>query len=224
MRFVRTLLFFPIMIFVSPALLLLALVILIMDTKEGPLRVLLMDEVRAYGVRRGFERFMKNVFIPTYVHNVQSFVLGAAGFLVVTVGLRGLGVLSLELVYIALAVEFTLLLMWAITVYYTPEEPITESEDVLVHKTHPEPAIDVELLCNGMKELSAHLALLENRLRSAESRFEQLGKLDDSIQGLASKLNLIASDQFNLRVKKEFDSLLAELSQRTLMNEKSDPR
>lgn len=223
MRFVRILLFFPILIFASPALLLLALIILIMDTKEGPLRVLLMDELRAYGVSVGFERFMKNVFIPTYVHNVQSFVLGAAGFLVVTVGLRGLGVLPLELVYIALAVEFTLLLMWAITVYYTPEEPITESEDVLVHQKPVEPVIDVEPLCIGMKELSAHLALLENRLRSAESRFEQLGKLDDSIQGLASKLNLIASDQFNLRVKKEFDSLLAELSQRTLMNEKSDP-
>jgi hypothetical protein len=224
MRFVRTLLFFPILIFVSPALLLLALVILIMDTKEGPLRVLLMDQVRAYGVALGFERFMKNVFIPTYAHNVQSFVLGAAGFLVVMVGLRGLGVLSVELVYVALAVEFTLLLMWAITVYYTPEEPITESEDDLVHQEHPEPAIDLEPLCNGMKELSAHLALLENRLRSTESRFEQLGKLDDSIQELAAKLNVIASDQFNLRVKKEFDVLLAELSQRTLMNEKSEPR
>jgi hypothetical protein len=224
MRFVRILLSFPILIFVSPALLLLALVILIMDTKEGPLRVLLMDEVRAYGIQLGFERFMANVFIPTYKNNVQSFVLGAAGFLVVTVGLRGLGVVSAELVYIALAVEFSLLLMWAITVYFTPEEHITESDDVLVHQKHPQPALDMEPLCNGMKELSAHLALLENRLRMAESQFEQLGKLNVSIQGLASNLNLIASDQFNLRVKKEFDSLLAELSQRTLMNGKTDPQ
>jgi hypothetical protein len=223
MSFVRTLLFLPILIFVSPALLMLALIILIMDTKEGPLRVLLMDEIRAYGVSQGFERFMQNVFIPTYVHNVQSFVLGAAGFLVVTVGLRGLGVLPLEIVYVALAVEFTLLVMWAITVYYTPEEPITESDNVLVHQKPPEPAIDVELLCSGMKELSAHLSLLENRLRMTESRFEQLGKLDGSIQGLTSKLNLIAGDQFNLHVKKEFDSLLAELSQRTPVNEKPDP-
>ena len=224
MRLVRTLLFLPILIFVSPALLLLALIVLIMDTKEGPLRVLLMDEVRAYGVSIGFERFMQNVFIPTYVHNVQSFVLGAAGFLVVTVGLRGLGVLSLEFVYVALAVEFTLLVMWAITVYYTPEEPITESENVLVHQKPPEPAIDVERLCGSMKELSAHLTLLENRLRMTESRFEQIGKLDDSMQGLASQLNLIAGNQFNLRVKKEFDSLLAELSQRTPVNEKPDPQ
>lgn len=224
MRFIRTLLFLPILLMVSPALLLLALIILIMDTKEGPLRTLLMDEFRAYGASQGFERFMQNVFIPTYVHNVQSFVLGAAGFLVVTVGLRGLGVLPLEIVYVALAVEFTLLVMWAITVYYTPEEPITESENVLVHQKHTEPAINVELLVHGMKDLGAHLSLLENRLRMTESRFEQLGKLDESIQGLSSKLNLIASDQFNLRVKKEFDSLLADLSQRTLVNEKPEPR
>jgi hypothetical protein len=216
MRYIRALLILPILVFVSPALLILGLIILLMETKEGPLRSLMMDEVQAYGIGDGFERFMQKVFIPTYRHNVQSFVLGGAGFLVVTVGLRGLGVLPLGIVYVALGVEFTLLNMWAVTVYYTEEEPITENPAVLVHQTAEKDRN--EKLVSTMKELSAHLALLENRLRMTETRFEQIGKLDDSMHELATKLNLLVSDQFNLRVKKEFDQLLTELSQRVTGN------
>jgi hypothetical protein len=212
MRIIRTLLFLPILLFVSPALILLALIILLMETKEGPLRSLFLDEIRAYGFEKGFERFMQDVFIPTYKHNVQSFVLGAAGFLVVTVGLRGLGALPIEIVYIALGVEFTLLVVWAITVYYTAEEPIPENPTVLVHQTPPEDR--TEKLVATMKELGSHLALLENRLRAMESRFEQLGKLDSSLQSLSTRLNLLVGDQFNLRVKREFEQILAEVSQR----------
>jgi hypothetical protein len=57
--------------------------------------------------------------------------------------------------------------------------------------------------------------LLENRLRVTESRFEQLGNLDASLQQLSTKLSLIVSDQFNLRVRSEFESLIGELGKRT---------
>lgn len=226
MQVVRGILFIPILVFVSPALVLLAVTILLMDTKEGPLRSLFLDEVRAYGFGQGFERFMQNVFVPTYRHNVQSFVLVAAGFLVVTVGLRGLGVLPLQFVYVALAVEFTLLVMWAITVYFTPEDPITENPGVLVHQTgHPALVEDkTEKMIATMKDLAAHLALLENRLKITETRFEQLGKLDDSLQGLSTKLNGIVSDQFNLRVKREFEQLLSELARRTSESDPGGPK
>jgi hypothetical protein len=227
MRAIRSLLFLPIFLFVSPVLLMLMFVILIMDSKEGPLRLLLLDEVRAFGWSRGFERFMQRVFVPTYVHNIQAFVLGAAGFLVITVGLRGLGVLPIWVVFISLGMEFTLLVFWAITVFYTPEEEITETENVLAHEKAPEPeppVIDVDKMANAMRELSAHLALLENRLRVTETRFEQLGKLDGSLQGLSAKLNVIVSDQFNLRVRKEFESLMSEISQRTITNDKAQTR
>jgi hypothetical protein len=218
MKFIRALLFLPILIFISPALLILGIIILLMDTKEGPLRSLMADEIRAYGFDVGFERFMQNVFIPTYRHNVQSFVLGGAGFLVVTVGLRGLGVLPVTIVYFSLGVEFMLLVIWAITVYYTPEEPITENPAVLVHQSHPvqqtaSPERSDRMVAT-MKELSAQLALLENRLRTTESRFEQLGNLDASLQELSTRLNLLVSDQFNLRVRKEFEQLVAEMGQR----------
>jgi len=219
MKFIRALLFLPILFFISPALLILGIIILLMETKEGPLRTLLADEVRAYGFDEGFGRFMQNVFIPTYRHNVQSFVLGGAGFLVVTVGLRGLGVLPVTIVYFSLGVEFMLLVIWAITVYFTPEEPITENPTVLVHQTHPLQQQSVaadrsDKMVASMKELSAQLALLESRLRTTESRFEQLGNLDSSLQELSTKLNLLVSDQFNLRVRKEFEQLLGEMGQR----------
>jgi hypothetical protein len=216
MRLLRMLFFIPVLLFVSPALLLLAGVIVLLETKQGPLRSILFSEIRSYGYAQGFRQFMQNVFVPTYKHIVQSYVLGAAGFLVVTVGLRGVGVLPLEYVYVALAVEFTLLIMWAITVFFT-----TEDQTVSDHrKAVLQPLYDdkTEKLVNTMKDLSAHLALLENRLKMTETRFEHLGKLDGSLQGLSSKLNLIVSDQFNLRVKREFDQLLLELSQRASGN------
>jgi len=264
MRFIRFLFFLPILLFVSPALILLGFVILLSDTKEGPLRTLLADEVRKFGFTEGFERFMQRVFIPTYTHNVHSFVLGGAGFLVVVVGLRGLGMLPVELVFVALGVEFTLLNVWAVTTFYTAEEPITESAAILSHqKTAPQESpppsqpsaadferlvhalneassrfsalpdteklvqtmvdmsgklssvLNSEKLMGSLNEVSAHLSLLENRLRTTESRFEQLANLDASLQALTAKLGLIVSDQFNQRVRHEFDQLLSELGNRT---------
>ncbi len=228
MRLIRFLLLLPILLLVSPALILMAIIILIMDTEEGPLRTLFADEVRQFGLSVGLKRFMQRVFIPTYRHNVHSFVLGAAGFLVVIVGLRGLGMLPIELVFTALGVEFTMLILWAITEYFTEEEPITESDDVLIHQnlrksqpTQP-PQVDNDKLIRALNDMSAHLSLLENRLRATETRLEQFGKLDDSLQELSGKLNLIASDQFNLRVKKEFEQLLSELGHRTTSNNSSE--
>src|SRR3972149_1794672 len=113
-RVVRTVIFIPIILFVLPALILIWFLILLMETEEGALRSLFMDEVRAYGFSKGYGRFMERLFVHTYKHNIQSFVLGGAGFLVITVGLRSLGVLPTLVVYVALGVEFTLLIVYAI--------------------------------------------------------------------------------------------------------------
>jgi hypothetical protein len=48
-----------------------------------------------------------------------------------------------------------------------------------------------------------------------ESRFEQLAGLDNSMRELSTKLNLLVSDQFNLRVRREFEQLVTELGSRT---------
>lgn len=216
MRFVRALLFTPVFILISPVLAVLSLIILVAETQSGPLRVLLQDEVSAYGLRKGFGRFMQKVFVPAYKYHVQSFVLGAAGILVVTVGLRGLGVLPVEIIYLALALEFTLLVLWAITVFYTEEEEVTENGKTLVHRASAENTN--EKLIASLKELSSQLALLENRLRVTEARFEQIGTLNGSLQELATRINGLIGDQFNIRVKREFDALLADLGKRASGN------
>jgi hypothetical protein len=210
-RFIRTVLFIPIIVFVSPALLLMGFLTLLMETNEGALRNLFMDEVRACGFRKGYGRFMAKIFVPSYRHNIQSFVLGGAGFLVITVGLRSLGVLPTVIVYVALGVEFTLLIVYAITMYFTEEEPITENPEI-VHQTQMEDRY--EELVATMKQLNIHLSLLENRLQMTEGKFERLGQLDSSLQALSTKFDFLVGDQFNARVKKEFEQLLTELSER----------
>jgi hypothetical protein len=217
MRFIRGLLFTPVIILISPVLVVLGVIILAAETKSGPLRLLYADEVKAYGFGRGFGRFMQRIFVPAYKHHVQSFVLGAAGVLVVTVGLRGLGVLPVLIVYLALALEFTLLVLWAITVYFTEEEEITENGKTLAHKA---PAVDPnkDTLVVSLKELSGQIALLEQRLRMTESRFEQIGALNTSLQDLALRMNTLVGDQFNLAVKREFEQILAELAKRASGN------
>jgi hypothetical protein len=217
MRFIRALFFAPVVILISPVLVILGVIILAAETKSGPLRQLFADEVGAYGIGTGFGRFMQKVFVPAYKHHVQSFVLGAAGILVVTVGLRGLGILPVVLVYLALGLEFTLLVLWAITVYFTEEEEITENGKALVHMT-PAASTNNDKLIASLKELSGQMALLENRLRMTETRFDQLGALNSSLQDLATRMNTLVGDQFNLAVKREFEQILTELGRRASGN------
>jgi len=218
MRVLRAIFFAPVVLLISPVLVVLGVIILAAETRSGPLRVLFFDEVRTHGFAVGFGRFMQKVFVPAYKHHVQSFVLGAAGVLVVTVGLRGLGVLPVYIVYMALALEFTLLVLWAITVYFTEEEEITENGKTLVHMTTPITPVNNDKLIASIKELSGQMALLESRLRMTETRFEQLSSLNNSLQDLTSRMNTLVGDQFNLAVKREFEQMLAELGKRVSGN------
>lgn len=271
-KLIRVLLAIPVVIFVSPALLLLFFAMLVFETQEGTLRELFWLEVKAYGLIDGFKRFMQKIFIPTYKNSVQGFVLGGAGFLVMTVGLRSLGVLSTEFVYVALAVEFMLLLIWGTMTYYTPLEQGAEGAvhqevsssntlqslsvsikelnrqlgllegrlktseskqdqfvsiqatlQTLVHKIETVLGANPELhalkdsnekIAGTMKELAAQLALLESRLRSTEAKFEAFNQLDDTMKALNQRIELIVGDQFNARVKNEFERLLSELGER----------
>jgi prefoldin subunit 5 len=271
-KLIRVLLAIPLVIFVSPALLLLMFAIIVFETQEGTLRELFWLEVKAYGLVGGFKRFMQKIFIPTYKNSVQGFVLGGAGFLVMSVGLRSLGVIPTDYVYVALGVEFMLLLIWGIMTYYTPLEQgvegavhhevsssnilqslsagikelnrqlgllearmkTTESKQdhfshiqvtlqTLVQKIETVLGANPELhalkesnekISGTMKELAAQLALLESRLRSTEAKFDAFNQLDGTLRTLTQRIELIVGDQFNVRVKNEFEQLLAEMSGR----------
>jgi hypothetical protein len=279
-KLIRVLLAIPMVIFVSPALLLLIFAMLVFETQEGTLRELFWLEVKAYGLIDGFKRFMQKIFIPTYKNTVQGFVLGGAGFLVMTVGLRSLGVLSTEFVYAALGVEFMLLLVWGTMTYYTPLEQGAEGTvhqevsssstmqalsaglkelnrqlgllearmkasegkqdhfvniqatlQTLVQKIETVLGANPELhalkesnekISGTMKELAAQLALLESRLRSTESKFETFNQLDGTMKTLNQRIELIVGDQFNARVKNEFEQLLSEIGGR--LAQRSQPR
>ena len=272
-KILRFILLAPLVIFVSPALVIFAGAILILETQEGTLRELFWLETKAYGLSDGFRRFMQNIFIPTYKNSIQGFVLCGAGFLVVTVGLRSLGVLSTGFVYIALGVEFMLLLVYGTVTYFTPldagpetyggsQEPsmnttaqaltasikelnkqlgqldgrmkATESKQdsfLNIQQTLQQLVQRIEAVLGAnpeikalresnekisaiMKETAAQIALLESRLRSTEAKFDLLNQLDGSVKTLMHRIELIAGDQFNLRVKREFEQLLEEIGGR----------
>lgn len=276
----------PIFIFALPALIILVLAILIMETEEGPLRELVMLEIQAYGIARGFGRFMQKIFIPSYNNNIQGFIIAGAGFLVVVVGLRSLGILPTEVVYVALGVEFTLLLIYGTLTYFSIDESKEGAAAVVKDISHsgdkerqelltshlkelnkqigeltnrlrsaetkveaigPIDAtmksiyskLDVivgeqsavlqgrqasEKLSSMMKELSDQFGLLESRLKSTEAKFQQFSQLDTSLQSVSKKLEMIAGDQFNLRVRQEFERLVSEMNVRITSEQRAQVR
>ena len=71
-----------------------------------------------------------------------------------------------------------------------------------------------EKFISAAKGLTDHLALLEGRLRMTETKFEELARLDSAMSDLSKNLELIVSDHLNSRIKREFESLLSQLTQR----------
>lgn len=92
------------------------------------------------GPRTAFGRWMVYKFIPQYANNVYGFVYMGAAILIIIVGLRGLGKVASEIGIVpsfllgadgkvdpafvmgALFLEFALLLIMAITTFFTPED------------------------------------------------------------------------------------------------------
>jgi len=87
-------------------------------------------------MRHAISLIMQEMIIPQYANNIQGFVTGGAAFLIVSIGLRTIGASVFEggsfgwlaraiennlLVYIALSLEFGLLLLYSITIFYTHE-------------------------------------------------------------------------------------------------------
>ncbi len=104
-----------------------------------------MTENKPNQPKTALGRFMVHYFIPNFANNVQGLVYFGAAFLVIIIGLRGLGTVAGKIaivpnfllaydaelegmaispnwVMVALFLEFFLLLLMAITVFFTPEE------------------------------------------------------------------------------------------------------
>ena len=204
MKAIRMILFIPIVVLALPAILIIVAIVLLAESKEVPLRNVLAFETKRYGFARGVKQFMQKVFIPTFRYNIQAFVLGGAGFLVITVGLRGLGVLPLELVYVSLSLEFTMLMLWAITVFFTAsdlEEGLKTGAIVV-----PTPPLEKNPeLIKALGTVTARFDQLGMRIAGLEMKMAQMDSLDGTIRGLSSRLDVVASDEFVQRFTKEFE-------------------
>jgi hypothetical protein len=144
------------------------------------------------------------VFIPTFRYNIQAFVLGGAGFLVITVGLRGLGVLPLELVYVSLSLEFTMLMLWAITVFFTASD-LEEAPKTVTPVHAPLPLEKDPELIKALGTVTGQFDQLGIRIAGLEMKMAQMNTLEGTIRGLSSRLDVVASDEFVQRFTKEFE-------------------
>ncbi len=99
-----------------------------------------MAKRKANEPKTAFGRYMVYTFIPSYANNVAGVVYMGAAFLIIIVGLRGLGKVAGTLsviprfmltekgtldpnwVVAAILLEFTLLMLLAIVTFFTPEE------------------------------------------------------------------------------------------------------
>lgn len=73
-------------------------------------------------MRRALGMVMQDMIIPQYNNNIQALVTAGAAFLIVSIGLRAIGVLeNIMWVYISLGVESFLLFLYSYTIFHTPE-------------------------------------------------------------------------------------------------------
>ena len=204
MKAIRLILFTPIVVFALPAILIITAIVLLAESKEVPLRNVLAFEIKRHGFAHGVRQFMQKVFIPTFRYNIQAFVLGGAGFLVITVGLRGLGVLPLELVYVSLSLEFTMLMLWAITVFFTASD-LEEGSKTGAIVLPPPPLEKNPELIKALGTVTARFDQLGVRIAGLEMKMAQMDSLDGTIRGLSSRLDVVASDEFVQRFTREFE-------------------
>ncbi len=149
------------------------------------------------GPKTAVGKFMVYTFIPQYANNVQGLVYMGAALLIIIVGLRGLGELAGQIaivpkfllegkkvspnwVMIALFTEFALLMVMAITTFFTPEEPMFEEP---VHKGDL-PSDELQRIKNQMAEIKS----------LAKGDMDTLNEYLESINNINRKLAQSKSD------------------------------
>jgi hypothetical protein len=103
------------------------------EKEFGPVIVNEIEDVRAAKrwkrnrllVFKGLRLYMTRHFAEKYGNNVQGFAYGGAAILIVVIGIRGLKFIpptQPSILLAAISLEFTLLLLLSITLFYTEEE------------------------------------------------------------------------------------------------------
>ncbi len=154
-------------------------------------------------MRHALSLIMQEMIIPQYANNIQGFVTGGAAFLIVSIGLRTIGASVFEggsldwlaraiennlLVYIALTLEFGLLLLYAITIFYTHEGKETAVKSV--ERTLASGSDNAEIL-SVLREMNTGLQGLGNAVASLNSTIATQDQLKLVRKQLESALEAI---------------------------------
>ncbi|MBL7986517.1 MAG: hypothetical protein JNJ94_00455 [Chlorobi bacterium] len=129
-------------------------------------------------VTKGLRLYMTRHFAERYSNNVQGFAYGGAAILIVVIGIRGLKFIpptQPSVLLAAIALEFTMLLLLATTLFYTEEE---QRMDKLIR--------DLEESSEGQKYE------LINLVRTSQQQQRDLASMVDYIQRQTENLQKMA--------------------------------
>ncbi len=170
-----------------------------------------MGKRKANEPRTAFGRYMVYTFIPSYANNVAGLVYLGAAFLIIIVGLRGLGKVAGQLsviprfmitekgsldpnwVVAAILLEFTLLVLLAIVTFFTPEDAhhgAPKAEDEAPKK----PSVDFHKELRELKDLTDEEIKMVNDYLD---KYEAIAKRINELQ----KLSLQSIQQMKEAVK-----------------------
>lgn len=156
----------------------------------GPVIVNEIEDVRAARAwqRSGHIPFMKGLnlymtrhFAEKYANNVQGFAYGGAALLIIIIGIRGLKFIPAtqpSILLTSITLEFSMLALLAITLYYTEEE---QRMDKLIR--------DLEESSEGQKyELINLVRTSQQQQRDLASMVDYIQRQTDNLQRMADAL------------------------------------
>ncbi len=153
-----------------------------------------MAKRKANEPKTAFGRYMVYTFIPSYANNVSGVVYMGAAFLIIIVGLRGLGKVAGQLsiiprfmltekgsldpnwVVAAILLEFTLLMLLAIVTFFTPEG---DAHAAPKEETPAAPRPDFQRDIRDLKDLTDEEIKMVNEYLD---KFESISKRINEIQ------------------------------------------
>jgi hypothetical protein len=155
----------------------------------GPVIVNEIEDVRAANrwkrnkllFTKGLRLYMTRHFSEKYSNNVQGFAYGGAAILIVVIGIRGLKFIpptQPSILLAAISLEFTLLTLLAVTLFYTEEE---QRMDKLIR--------NLEESSEGQKyELINLVRTSQQQQRDLASMVDYIQRQTDNLQRMADAL------------------------------------
>lgn len=114
-------------------------------------------EVNDFANKNRFSQWMVAEVVRKYENNVQGFAYLGAGILILFIGLRGLQIIGKSdplFIVLPLELEFTIIGLLGLLIYYKPEE----SAKVRVDLSHVMPTREIEGLAHEVREARQELA------------------------------------------------------------------